>query len=361
MTVTDSHGRVLENVPFDSPIRLTPGARALVQMYGVHRGGNLTKGTTIIYSTRIEDASQPMFYLIGPRQGAAQFINLNGNADTAVISVVARTGQYADEHENFVYDLRNRIIPEIPGLSAYHVYVGGDAAAFIDFRDQLYGRFPIIIVLVMVLIFVILLMFFQSIWLPIKAMLLSLLSILATLGVLVIIFQHGVGAGLLGFTSQGMVNVITPAILYVVLFALSTDYEVFLLSRVKESFEESGDNQESVAIGLSRTGGVITAAGLILIGTFGSFATAEIVTLKEIGLGLAIGVLIDSTLVRIVMVPATMKLLGNWNWWMPEGLKRFVPELREGPAPHSPPRRQEPGPAVAASRATASLLPGEGE
>ncbi|HEX3724028.1 MAG TPA: MMPL family transporter, partial [Nitrolancea sp.] len=118
----------------------------------------------------------------------------------------------------------------------------------------------------------------------------------------------------------------------VILFGLSTDYEVFMLSRVKEYYRETNNNEEAVASGLEHTAGVITAAGLILVGTFGSFATANVVTIKEIGLGLAIGVLLDSTIVRIIMVPATMRLMGASNWWMPAWLKRIVPELSEGPS-----------------------------
>jgi RND superfamily putative drug exporter len=132
-----------------------------------------------------------------------------------------------------------------------------------------------------------------------------------------------------------MVSVITPAILFVVLFALSTDYEVFILSHVREHFLATGDDREAVAVGLERTAAVVTAAGLVLVGTFGSFTAARIVPLKEIGLGLAIGILIDSTVVRLVMVPATMRLLGRANWWMPAWLARFTPELgeRAGPEP----------------------------
>ena len=134
-----------------------------------------------------------------------------------------------------------------------------------------------------------------------------------------------------GFESINGIGVITPAILFVVMFSLSTDYEVFMLSRIKENYDRTGDNEESVATGLQHTAGIITAAGLILIGVFGSFATAGIITLKEIGLGLAIGVLIDTVLVRTIMVPTTMRLAGDVNWTMPAWLKRIVPELREGP------------------------------
>ena len=205
-----------------------------------------------------------------------------------------------------------------------------------DFRHELYGKFPYLVGAVLLLTFLILMMFFQSVFLPLKAIAMNILSILATFGVLVMIFQHGWGAGIAGFDPVGAIAVITPAILFVILFSLSTDYEVFMLSRIKEYYSQTHDNEESVARGLQHTGGIITAAGLILIGVFGSFATAGIVTIKEIGLGLAIGVLIDTVVVRTIMVPATMRLAGNINWTMPAWLKRCVPELREGPVEETP-------------------------
>jgi hypothetical protein len=129
-----------------------------------------------------------------------------------------------------------------------------------------------------------------------------------------------------------MLDLVTPVILYAILFALSTDYEVFMLSRVKEYYHQIQNNREAVAAGLESVGGMITAAGLILIVTFAAFTTGHVLTLKELGVGLAVGVLLDSTVVRAIMVPATMRLMGNWNWWMPARLKTIVPELREAPA-----------------------------
>ena len=328
MTVTAADGS-LENAAFDTPLPLTAGGKALVQGYGVHRARNLGTSPAVIYSTRFTDPALPPYVLIGPSQAVSQVVNLNGNNDTAVITIISKYGQYDQRHQDYVYDLRNRIVPEVVG-SNYQVLVGGDAALFLDFRDSLYNRFPLIVALVTLIIFAILLMFFQSIFLPLKAMFMNLATIIATYGVLVVIFQSNEGAKLLNFTPQGMVNVITPAILFVVLFALSTDYEVFMLSRVREHYLAGASNEEAVATGLQRTAGVITAAGLILVGTFGSFAAADIEQLKEIGLGLAIGVLLDSTVVRLIMVPATMRLAGRANWWMPEGLRRFVPQLSEG-------------------------------
>jgi hypothetical protein len=242
-----------------------------------------------------------------------------------------KTSQYDDDHEQFIQDLRDEIVPSIPELGEYRVEVGGNSASYQDFQDALYGRFPFLVGAVLLLTFFILMMFFQSVFLPLKAVFMNLMSILATYGALVLIFQHGYGASLLGFESLHSLNAITPAVLFVILFSLSTDYEVFMLSRVKERYHETHDNEESVAFGLEHTAGIITAAGLILIGTFGSFAVADILTVKEIGVGLAIGVLIDSTIVRVIMVPATMRLAGAANWWMPDWLRRIVPEIKEGP------------------------------
>src|SRR5439155_4444478 len=129
-----------------------------------------------------------------------------------------------------------------------------------------------------------------------------------------------------------------PAILFAILFGLSTDYEVFMLSRVKEVYHQTRNNEDVAARDVRSTAAVITAAGLILVGTFGSFASADVVAVKEIGIGLPVGVLLDSTIVRVIMVPATMRLMGNANWWMPTWLKRIVPELKEGPEPELVPQ-----------------------
>ncbi|MCI0439546.1 MAG: MMPL family transporter [Chloroflexi bacterium] len=334
MTILTPEGKTEEGLPYDTPVPIGSGGKAMVQSMGIHRAVNNTNVDAVIYSTRIYDGDLPPFMVVGAAQEAAQFVNLGGSNDAAVITVISRFGQYEDEHQSLVFDLRERIAPEILRNGGdFEVFVGGDAASFLDFRDSLYGRFPIIVAAVAAMIFIILMMFFQSVYLPIKAMFMNLVSVLATYGILVVIFQYGWGTDLLGFESQGLLNVVTPAILFVILFALSTDYEVFVLSRVKEYYHGKGDNEEAVALGLDHTAGVVTAAGLILIGTFGSFAAANVVTIKEIGLGLAIGILIDTTIVRVIMVPATMRLMGALNWWMPAWLKRIVPELSEGPAP----------------------------
>jgi putative drug exporter of the RND superfamily len=267
---------------------------------------------------------------------ATQFVNLQTRSNLAVINVIAKADQYDDDHENLVGDARETIVPNVRQLRVYDTSVGGGAAEFIDLRDALYGRFPYVVLVVMALIYVILMMFFQSLVLPLKAILMNLASIVATYGVLVVVFGYGLGGPVLRFDPLGALNVTTPVILFVILLGLSTDYEVFMLSRVKEYYHETHNNEEAVAAGLESTARVITAAGLILLGTFGSFSLASVVVIKEFGVGLAFGVLLDSTIIRVIMVPASMRLMGNANWWMPAWLKKIVPELREGPAPSLP-------------------------
>ncbi len=282
----------------------------------------------------------PEFIKSDPKRAraAAQVVNLNGDNDTAVVTIISKYGQFTQEHEDFISDLHDKTIPDIRQLRVYDVYVGGNAANFLDFRNALNDRFPILVPAVLLMTFLILMVFFQSLLLPLKAILMNLASVLATYGALVLIFQNGWGAGLLGFDPVGKVSVVTPPVLFVILFGLSADYEVFMLSRVKEYYHQIKNNEEAVATGLEHTAGVITAAGLLLIVTFGSFATANIITIKEIGLGLAIGVLIDSTIIRVIMVPASMRLMGDANWWMPAWLHKIVPEFREGPAPEMVPQ-----------------------
>jgi putative drug exporter of the RND superfamily len=270
---------------------------------------------------------------LGPSVAAAgPFVNLNRNDDSTVLTVISKYADNSTQTADLVHDLRGSIIPGVAKLSADEVYVGGQTATIYDFRNGLFSRFPLIAGVVAVIIILILMMFFQSIALPIKAVLMNLLSIAALFGVLSLVFQHGFLSGLLGFSSDDYITVISPGILYVIIFALSTDYEVFMLARVKEYFRATGNNEEAVAAGLQHTAGIITAAGLILVLTFGSFLVSSTTVLKEIGLGLAMGVLLDSTLIRIVMVPATMRLLGNRNWYMPAWLKRIIPEISEDAA-----------------------------
>ena len=168
---------------------------------------------------------------------------------------------------------------------------------------------------------------FRSIVVPIKAIIMNLLSVGAAYGLLVLVFQKGVGADLLGFQQSDIIDAWIPLFLFSVLFGLSMDYHVFLLSRVRERFDQTGDNTEAVAYGLRATAGLITGAALIMVAVFGGFASGETVSNQQVGFGLAVAVFLDATIVRTVLVPSSMRLLGNVNWYLPSVL-RWLPDLR---------------------------------
>jgi uncharacterized membrane protein YdfJ with MMPL/SSD domain len=217
--------------------------------------------------------------------------------------------------------------------------VGGDAALNVDVRDGIIDALPGALLFVFVGSYLILLLSFGSVLLPVKAIFMTLLSITSSLGIVVLVFQQGYGADLLGFTADGQLIATTPILMFCVLWGLSMDYEVLLLSRVQEEYVRTGRNRESVAAGIEHTGGIITGAAAIMIVVFGGFVIAEVTVIKSLGFGLAVAVLIDATIVRCLLVPATMRLLGRWNWWAPVWIHRGVDRLGFGPTelPAPPP------------------------
>jgi RND superfamily putative drug exporter len=232
--------------------------------------------------------------------------------NVALISVFLRANPSSAAAERYVSMLRHG--GSLPG---YRVYIGGQTAGQMDFNSYLYSRFPLVILFVVVTIFILLLIAFRSLLLPLKAILMNVFSVLAAYGATVFAFQDAHLSGLLGFTPVGNIDSIVPVFLFCVLFGISTDYEVFLLSRVQEEYRLTGNNEESVAVGLEVTGRIITSAAAVMIVVFSAFAFARLVVIKEVGLGLAVAVLVDATLIRALLVPATMRLLGRWNWWLP--------------------------------------------
>ena len=212
--------------------------------------------------------------------------------------------------EGFVTFIRHLAPPH--GVT---ILVGGQTAAQIDFDNYLYGRFPFAILLVVGSILCILAIAFRSILLPVKAVLMNAFSILAAYAAAVFVFQDGHFEALFGFTRTGALDPVVPIFLFCVLFGLSTDYEVFLLMRAREEFLRTGNNTESVSLALQRTGRMITSAALIMVVIFTAFAFANLVVIKELGLALAVGIAVDATLIRALLVPAAMRILGRWNWW----------------------------------------------
>ncbi len=213
-----------------------------------------------------------------------------------------------------------------PGTGAT-VAIGGAAAGGYDFLQSQADRMPYAIGLTLVASAFVLFLLFGSIAIPIKAVIMTLLSISASFGALVWIFQEGHFSDTLHFTPLGYTIAGNPIIMFSVIFGLSMDYEVLLLSRIQEAYRRTGDNTASVAEGLAKTAGMITGAALIMVSVFAAFALADIITIKSIGVGMAIAVLIDATIIRVLLVPATMRLLGDWNWWAPGPLKRFADRL----------------------------------
>ena len=206
--------------------------------------------------------------------------------------------------------------------------VGGATADFIDFQDEprratCRSRFAIIVVATLVILF----LMTGSVVLPIKSLIMNVLNLSAVFGLLVLIFQDGRLEGLLDYTSQGALEQTMPILLFAVAFGLSTDYAVFLLSRIKEARDNGASDSESVAIGLERTGRIVTAAALLFAVAIGAFATSQIIFIKENGVGTALAVLIDASIIRALLVPSLMELLGKWNWWAPAPLRRAARAL----------------------------------
>jgi len=209
-----------------------------------------------------------------------------------------------------------------------HVFVGGETAIFIDFASKIAQRLPILIGVVILLSFVLLMMVFRSLVVPVKAAVMNVLSIGAAYGVIVAVFQWGWAKSLFGVGQKGPIEAWIPMMMFTILFGLSMDYEIFLLSRIREEYLRTHNNAESVANGVASTGRVITAAAAVMIAVFMSFVVGfDLRQIKEIGLGLAAAILIDATLVRMVLVPSTMELLGDLNWWFPKSFARWVPRI----------------------------------
>jgi RND superfamily putative drug exporter len=222
------------------------------------------------------------------------------------------------------------MIPVIRAIDAgdgITTQVGGSAATGHDFLLSQSERAPFAVALTLIASGAILFLLFGSVIIPLKAVIMTLLSISASFGALVWIFQEGNLSGLLAFDPLGYTIAGNPIIMFSVIFGLSMDYEVLLLSRIQEAYRRTGDNTASVAEGLARTAGVITGAALIMVTVFAAFALADVITIKSIGVGMAIAVFVDATIIRVLLVPATMRLMGTWNWWAPGPLGRIADRL----------------------------------
>ena len=256
-----------------------------------------------------------------------------------------------DASTNALNEVRKQIVPATVGqVDGSTVNVSGVAAQSADQRSKLNERLPFVFAFVFGLAFLLMLVTFRSIVIPIKAIVLNLLSVGAAYGVLVLVFQDGHGESLLGFTSNGGIGSWLPLFLFVVLFGLSMDYHVFILSRVREAYLSGMSTPDAVRHAISSTAGTVTSAALIMVGVFGTFTTSSLLDAKELGVGLGVAVLIDATIVRGVLLPASMKVLGDWNWYLPSWLE-WLPRVgsedqdrKKDPPPDKPVEPPKPVP-----------------
>jgi len=259
-------------------------------------------------------------------------ITVDVNRDATVANVtIPIDGKTTDrEADAALAALRDRIVPQTVGrLPNAETGVTGLAAQWKDSTDELKSNLPPVVGFVLVIAFVLLLVAFRSLVVAAKAMLLNLLSVAAAYGVLVLVFQHGIGKGLLGFSSTAGIDPVVPLLLFVILFGLSMDYHVLVLGRIRELYDRGESMDDAISNGIKRTAGVVTSAAVVMVFVFSIFATLSLLFFKQFGVGLAVAILIDATIVRAVLLPASMKLLGEWNWYLPRWL-RWLPRLEAG-------------------------------
>ncbi len=250
----------------------------------------------------------------------------NEDGTAAIVTVIPESAPQDAATVTLIHDLRSALRTEYADSGAEPL-VGGSTAVFIDVGEHLSHRLPYFLGAVIALSFLLLVFVFRSILVPLKAALMNLISIGASFGVLVAIFQWGWFGGVFGVAREGPVEAFVPMMLFAVLFGLSMDYEVFLVTRIREEYDASGDNTEAVARGLSVTTRVISAAAAIMVAVFLTFAFSDQRVVKEFGIGLGFAVFLDATLVRLILVPSLMQLAGRWNWWLPSWLDRLIPHV----------------------------------
>jgi RND superfamily putative drug exporter len=264
-------------------------------------------------------------------------ISGSGGREVALIVVYPASSPQDQATTDLVQRLRSRTLPRLTAGSGLRFYITGGTAVYVDFAHVLAAKLALFIGAIVGLSFIVLAVVFRSLVIPLTAALMNLLSAAASFGVLVAVFQWGWAATAIGVDKQGPVESIMPVLLFPVLFGLSMDYQVFLLTRIHEAWLRHHDNRRAVRDGLAATGGIITAAALIMIVVFAAFMLEDNRDIKEFGLGLAAAVLMDAVVIRSVIVPALMILLGRSNWWFPRWLDRILPHVSvEEPAVGEP-------------------------
>jgi transport protein len=263
------------------------------------------------------------------RQSLESLVNMEGGSNVAIFKVIGRSGPDDLATADLIRRIRTTLGPEL-AADGFELHVGGLPAFVADFNAELTQALPRVMALVLLITFAVLVVLLRSILLPLKAVLMNALSVAASYGLLTLVFQEGYLARFIGVSPLGYIESPIILMLFAALFGLSMDYEIFLLSRVKESYDRGASNEEAVAEGLEQTAGIITGAAAIMIFVFGAFVFAGLVAMKQFGFGLAVAVALDATLIRIILAPALMRLMGQWNWWMPAWLGRILPRVGTG-------------------------------
>jgi RND superfamily putative drug exporter len=294
---------------FNGPLLLTaklggPGDSAAVQRVA----------TAVSHQTGVAKVSPPQI--------------LNGPAGQVVaFDVFPTTSPAASATTSLIQHLRSDVIPQAEAGSALHIYIGGDTATFADFAQVIGSKLPLFVGVVVLLSVLLLALVFRSIVIALTAAVMNLLSAGAAFGVLSATYVWGWGGSALGASPAGPITPFIPVMIFAILFGLSMDYQVFLISRIREEWLRTGSNAEAVRRGVALTGRTITAAALIMILVFGSFILGSDLIIKEFGLGLAAAVFVDAFVIRMAIVPAVMSLLGRFNWWLPAWLDRVLPNI----------------------------------
>lgn len=302
-----------------------PGANGpLVIAVDISQGARTSDQLSVVAPLAAAMAADPGIASVGDP-------TIDPTAGVATLVAQPTTSPQDVATQETVARLRSEVFPTVLGGTAATAHVGGQTATFADLGDRVQERMPRFVVAVLLLSFLLLTVLFRSVLVPLKAVLLNLLSVGAAYGVLVMVFQWGWAAGLIGVESTVPIVSFIPLFMFAILFGLSMDYEVFLLSRVREEYRRHGDNTRAVIAGIAGTGRTITAAALIMVAVFSGFVLGSDPVVKMMGVGLATAIFLDATVVRLVLVPATMKLLGDANWWLPGWLDRLLPELDPAP------------------------------
>jgi uncharacterized membrane protein YdfJ with MMPL/SSD domain len=257
-------------------------------------------------------------------------VDVNADKTVAVIGIPTEGDGIDATSNQALVALRDEIIPPTLGtIAGAEVAVTGMTAQTKDFSEQMKRVAPLVFAFVLLFAFCLMLVTFRSIVIATKAVLLNLLSVGAAYGILVLVFQHGWGKQVLGFEFTGGIDPFLPILLFVILFGLSMDYHVFIISRIREAHDKGMSTEDAISHGIKSTAGVVTSAAIVMVGVFAIFGALQAMIFKQFGVGLAAAVLIDATIVRAILLPASMKLLGDWNWYLPKWLE-WLPHVEHG-------------------------------